>query len=45
MGNKNEEKPPTWVWRPQVGPQKSLIDCPVVEVFFGGSRGHGVSLD
>ena len=27
------------LWRPQAGPQKALNDCPVEEVFFGGSRG------
>lgn len=31
----------TVVWRPQAGPQKALIDCPIPEVFFGGSRGGG----
>lgn len=30
-----------WVWRPQAGPQKALIDCPFPEVFFGGARGGG----
>ena len=30
-----------WVWRPQIGPQKALIDCPIEEVFFGGARGGG----
>lgn len=29
------------VWRPQAGPQKSLIDCPVPEIFYGGARGGG----
>ena len=29
------------VWRPQVGPQKALIDCPVYEIFYGGARGGG----
>ena len=29
------------VWAPQPGPQKSLIDCPLPEVFFGGARGGG----
>lgn len=28
-------------WRPQAGPQKTLVDCPVYEVFFGGARGGG----
>jgi len=27
--------------RPQPGPQKALIDCPVGELLFGGSRGGG----
>lgn len=30
-----------YVWRPQAGPQKALVDCPLSEVFFGGSRGGG----
>lgn len=29
------------IWRPQSGPQKALIDCPLPEVFFGGARGGG----
>lgn len=29
------------VWRPQRGPQKALIDCPVYEIFYGGARGGG----
>ena len=29
------------VWRPQKGPQKALIDCPIREVFYGGARGGG----
>lgn len=29
------------IWRPQKGPQKSLIDCPVPEIFYGGARGGG----
>lgn len=29
------------VWRPQVGPQKALVDCPLAEIFFGGARGGG----
>lgn len=29
------------VWAPQEGPQKVYIDCPLPEVFFGGSRGGG----
>ena len=28
-----------WAWRPQEGPQKALVDCPVKEIFFGGARG------
>lgn len=28
-------------WRPQPGPQKILIDCPVYEIFYGGARGGG----
>lgn len=35
-------KPETvYIWRPQVGPQKALIDCPLPEIFFGGARGGG----
>lgn len=29
------------VWRPQAGPQKALVDCPLPEIFFGGARGGG----
>ena len=29
------------VWSPQEGPQHALVDCPLPEVFFGGSRGGG----
>lgn len=29
------------VWRPQKGPQKSLIDCPMPEILWGGARGGG----
>lgn len=29
------------IWRPQVGPQKALVDCPLPVVFFGGARGGG----
>lgn len=29
------------IWRPQPGPQKLLIDCPIGEIFFGGARGGG----
>ncbi len=28
-------------WRPQRGPQKALIDCPIYEIFYGGARGGG----
>lgn len=28
-------------WRPQPGPQKQLIDCPLKEILFGGARGGG----
>lgn len=31
----------TWAWRPQPGPQKALIDCPLPEILFGGARGGG----
>jgi hypothetical protein len=30
-----------FVWCPQLGPQKALVDCPLPEVFFGGARGGG----
>ena len=26
-----------WAWRPQ----KALVDCPLKEIFFGGTRGGG----
>ena len=29
------------IWRPQAGPQKALVECPLSEVFFGGARGGG----
>lgn len=29
------------IWRPQLGPQKALIDCPYPEIFYGGARGGG----
>lgn len=29
------------VWRPQAGPQKALVDCPLPEIFYGGARGGG----
>jgi hypothetical protein len=28
-------------WRPQAGPQKALVDCPIGEILFGGARGGG----
>src|SRR5579871_328599 len=34
-------EPPEIVWRPQPGPQKALVDCPLPEIFFGGARGGG----
>lgn len=37
----NTERKTVWVWRPQEGPQKALVDCPFQEVFFGGARGGG----
>jgi hypothetical protein len=30
-----------WAWRPQIGPQKALVDCHLPEVFMGGARGGG----
>jgi hypothetical protein len=39
---RTDTAPPTEiVWRPQPGPQKALIDCPLPEVFYGGARGGG----
>lgn len=32
---------PTVIWAPQPGPQTSLLQCPVFEVFYGGARGGG----
>lgn len=29
------------LWAPQPGPQTSLLQCPVFEVFYGGARGGG----
>lgn len=29
------------VWRPNPGPQESLISCPIEDVLFGGARGGG----
>lgn len=29
------------IWRAQPGPQSSLIECPIFEVFYGGARGGG----
>lgn len=40
-GPKNTPRRTEWVWRPQTGPQKALVDCPFPEVFFGGARGGG----
>jgi hypothetical protein len=34
-------EPNRWAWRPQAGPQKALVDCPLKEIFFGGTRGSG----
>jgi hypothetical protein len=31
----------SWAWRPQAGPQKALVECPLKEIFFGGTRGGG----
>jgi len=31
----------SYAWAPQEGPQKSLIDCPVFEIMYGGARGGG----
>lgn len=31
----------TVIWSPQPGPQTSLLECPVFEVFYGGARGGG----
>lgn len=40
-GQSGTSQVPRLVWTPQEGPQKSLIDCPLSEVFFGGARGGG----
>jgi hypothetical protein len=40
MGREARQALNSGVWRPQAGPQKALVDCPVEGVFFGGSRGH-----
>jgi len=29
------------IWRPQRGPQTALINCPISEIMYGGSRGGG----
>lgn len=29
------------IWRPQVGPQTLLLQCPYDQIFFGGARGGG----
>lgn len=29
------------LWRPQPGPQRALLACPIFEVFYGGARGGG----
>lgn len=31
----------TILWSPQPGPQTSLLECPIFEVFYGGARGGG----
>lgn len=41
MGEPARSKPYSVVWRPQPGPQRALVTCPVFEVFFGGARGGG----
>jgi Phage terminase large subunit len=30
----------SWAWR-QAGPQHALVECPLKEIFFGGTRGGG----
>lgn len=37
----NGKKSTKVIWRPQAGPQKALIDCPVPEILYGGARGGG----
>ncbi len=34
-------KPQETIWKPQKGPQESLLRCPIFEVFYGGARGGG----
>ena len=29
------------IWQPQAGPQHSLVECPIFEIFYGGARGGG----
>jgi hypothetical protein len=36
-----EAAPRPVIWRPQPGPQKALVDCPITEILFGGARGGG----
>lgn len=38
---RSTERAKVYIWRPQLGPQKALIDCPLPEIFFGGARGGG----
>ena len=40
-GQRNTKRPTEIVWRPQAGPQKALVDCPIPEILFGGARGGG----
>lgn len=40
-GNLPSDDTENAIWRPQSGPQKALVDCPLAEVFFGGARGGG----
>jgi hypothetical protein len=41
MNGQNSTLSRTSLWRPQAGPQKALVDCPLPEIFFGGARGGG----
>lgn len=36
-----DETAPAVAWRPQRGPQHSLVTCPYPEILFGGARGGG----
>lgn len=41
QGSTTNNPTATVIWAPQKGPQKSLIDCPIPEILWGGARGGG----